>query len=113
MDVDLRKYRLSDDSHGEWIDEAIQTMGYEEYLKFRDAVWNALKVLKPGKYYDVRSISPDKQDLFIKISCIYIQTHPEVVFSDDYSKLEKEKPLILKKNKCNATMGESHKSIKR
>ena len=114
MDVDLRKYRLPDDSRGEWIDEAIKEMGYEEYSHFRDRVWNALEVLKPGKYYDVTEIPADKQNLFIKISCIYIQTHPAVVFSDDYSRLEKEEPIILKKKtNCNATLGNTLKPIKR
>ena len=114
MDVDLRKYRLADDEHGAWIDKTIKAMGYDEYRQFRDRVWNACKVLKPGKFYDVRDIPEDKQELFIKICCIYIQTHPEVVFSDDYSRLEKEEPIVFTKKSCIATKGEDpHKPIKR
>ena len=97
MDVDLTKYRLGDDEHGAWIDKAISTMGYDEYVRFRDRVWNACVVLKPGKYYDVCEIPSDRQELFIKVCCIYIQKHPEVVFSDDYSRLMKEKPIIFNK----------------
>lgn len=113
MDVDLSTYRLPDDDNRQWMIDAMDTMGFERYMKFESRVVHALDVLLPGKYYDVRDISSNKQELFIKISCIYIQTHPEVVFYSDYSKIEK---LILPekkkdKSKRHEVGTTAHKSI--
>lgn len=89
---DLIQSRLPDDDSKEWMLDYMHSLGFVEYMDYERKVFNALDILKPGKHYNIEKDVPlDKQDLFIKLGCLYIQQHPEVMFSDDYSKILKIK----------------------
>lgn len=88
----LIKYRLPDDDEGFWIYDAVQAMGLPAFTEYEEKVEKALDKLCPGKYYDIlNDIPAAKHDLFVKLCCRYIHTHPEVYFSDDYTKIYKSK----------------------
>lgn len=88
--TDLSKYRLPDNDTKEWMVDYIRSMGFREYMDYEEKVYHVLEVLKSGKHYNIeKDVPPDKQELFIKIGCLYIQDHPEVMFSDDYTKIKK------------------------
>lgn len=92
--ADFTKYRLPDDDNGKWILDKIREIGLDVFTEQEEKVKYALDSLKPGKYYALEDLSDeDKRDLFIKLSCLYIRCHPEVTFSNDYSKIEKIKIL--------------------
>ena len=79
----LIKYRLPDDDEGFWIYDAVQAMGLPAFTEYEEKVEKALDKLCPGKYYDIlNDIPAAKHDLFVKLCCRYIHTHPEVYFSD-------------------------------
>lgn len=88
----LIQYRLPDNDSKEWMINYMHSMGFREYMEYEEKVYHALDVLKPGKYYNIeKDVPPDKQDLFIKIGCLYIRQHPDVMFSDDYTTIKKTK----------------------
>ena len=89
--ADLSKYRLPDNDDKQWMLEAMHNMGFDRYMNFEKKVFDALDRLQPGKFYDITEVAEDRQELFVKLGCIYIQTHPAVVFSNDYSKIERTK----------------------
>lgn len=87
--VNFIQYRLPDDDNGKWILNKITEMGLDEFTSLEQKVHDALDKLKPGKYYDLNDLPEDKLDAFIKLSCLYILHHPNVSFSNDYSRIEK------------------------
>lgn len=88
---DFKQYRLPDDDKGEWILNKIKEIGLDEFTVQEEKVASALEKLKPGKFYDLTELKEEKREIFIRLSCLYIWSHPEVVFSNDYSRIEKMK----------------------
>jgi hypothetical protein len=89
--TDYIQYRLPDDDNGEWVLEKIKEMGLDAFTEQEEKVALALDKLKPGKYYDMADLKEDKRENFIRLACLYIRNHPQVVFSNDYSRIEKIK----------------------
>ena len=88
----LIRYRLPDNDRGEWMFDTIKSMGLPAFMEYEEKVNKALDKLCPGKFYDIlNDIPAADHDKFIKLSCFYIQEHPEVFFSDDYTKIHKSK----------------------
>lgn len=87
--VDFKQYRLPDDDNGTWMLDKIKEIGLDAFTEQEEKVASALDRLKLGKFYDMNDLPEEKRDMFIKLSCLYIMKHPEVVFSNDYSKIEK------------------------
>lgn len=88
---DFSKFRLPDDSSGEWIMSVIQDMGLKAYTEYEDKVYKSLDGLKEGKYFDINDVKEEDREMFIKISCLYIRQHPNVVFNGTYTHIHKEK----------------------
>ena len=88
---DFKQYRLPDDDKGEWILNKIKEILLDEFTVQEEKVASALEKLKPGKFYDLTELKEEKREIFIRLSCLYIRSHPEVVFSNDYSRIEKMK----------------------
>lgn len=86
---DFKQYRLPDDDNGTWMLEKIKEIGLDAFIEQEEKVASALDKLNPGKFYDMNDLPLEKRDMFIKLSCFYIIKHPEVVFSNDYSRIEK------------------------
>jgi hypothetical protein len=87
---DFSKFRLPDDSSGEWIMSVIQSMGLKAYTEYEDKVYKALDGLRVGKYFDINDVKEEDREMFIKISCLYIRQHPNVVFNGTYTRIYKE-----------------------
>lgn len=92
---DYTQFRLPDNDDATWMLISIRKMGLEKFTEFEDKVLKALKKLKPGKYYDVSDIPEDRRELFIKLSCKYIQSHHEIYFATNYNRIYKDEQWIL------------------
>ena len=67
-----------------------QSMGVIAFQEYECRVWEALEQLKDNSFYDIRKIVKEENlDLFIKLCCKFILTHPEYEFSEDYTKIMK------------------------
>ena len=93
MDDDFKQYRLPDDDNGSWILSTISRIGLDEFTEQESKVTAALDKLKSGKFYDLHDLPVEKREMFIRLSCLYIRSHPEVAFSNDYSRIEKMKTV--------------------
>lgn len=87
-EADYSQYRLT--AHDDFIEQAIEQIGLKELFEFEEKVYLALDLLKEGKYYNVSDVQADRIELFIKIACLYIQHHPQVVFNNSYTRIYKE-----------------------
>lgn len=90
----LEQYRLTND--WSWFQRYYQKMGSEAYWDFTERVYRCIENLSPFHRYDLRSISEENQELFIKIACEYIQEHNGidacgVQFSNDWTFLIRTK----------------------
>lgn len=89
----LIQSRLPDNDSKEWMVDYMHSMGFQKYMEYEEKVYHALDVLKIGKHYNIeKDVPPDLQDLFVKLGCLYIQQHLEIMFSDDYTKIIKTIP---------------------
>ena len=85
--MDLSKYKMI---NREWIRVYSHEMGEKAFQDYECRVWEALEKLKDNSFYDIEKIVKEaNQDLFIKVCCKFILTHPEYEFSDDYTKIIK------------------------
>ena len=83
--TDLRQYRLNNLNE---IDHFMVEMGTDAFLDFERRVHNVLEKLKVMRYFDIEEkISPDQQELFIKLCCSYIEKHPEYEFNNNYTQI--------------------------
>lgn len=87
--IELSQSRLNDWT---WVDRYYNDLGKEEFWDYLNKVWNAIEKLLPHQYYVIRTIPVDRQDLFVKFSCLYIIDHGGcekcgVQFSSDYSRI--------------------------
>ena len=84
----LERYRLNDMSQ---LDRYLEKSRINEYFEYKNKIFVALDNFKIGHCYNIQKQVPkDKQDLFIKICCLYILQHyKEYIFSDDYSLIER------------------------
>ena len=88
----LSQYRMNDTSFS-WHDKYINDLGFNQFQAYIRDVNNALANLRPGRHYNVEtSVPAEKHDLFIKICCTYILSHPDYEFSDDYTKIRRRYP---------------------
>ena len=95
--MDLSQYRLT--ASMEWVDRYIAALGLQEFANYQEKVYHALQILRPGKHYDlVRDVPEDKQELFIKLCCMYmISVDPyNLNFSEDFTRIEKDHLLLNK-----------------
>ena len=76
--VDFSSFRLPD-NYGEWILDTIH-----------DKVFSALDGLREGRCFDVTLVQEDMREIFIRICCLYIHDHPQVVFNDTYTRIYKQ-----------------------
>lgn len=90
---DFKQYRLPDDDDGSWMLGKIREVGLDAFTEQEEKVVSALDNLKPGKFYDLHDLPVEKREMFIRLSCLYIRSHPEVAFSNDYSRIEKMKTV--------------------
>ncbi len=73
-----------------WIREYTQSMGVIAFQEYECRVWKTLEQLKRQfflRYPENRE--KENLDLFIKLCCKFILTHPEYEFSEDYTKIMK------------------------
>ena len=85
--MDLSKHKMTDRT---WIRDYTQEMGVEAFQDYECRVWDALEKLRDNFFYDIEKIvKEENRDLFIKICCKFILTHPEYEFSEDYTKIVK------------------------
>ena len=76
----------------EWIDRFIEQLGCKGMDDYHKKVFSALEKLRPGRHYDIaRDVPHDKQELFIKLACMYIRDiDGSIIFDDDYCKIYKQ-----------------------
>jgi len=88
--TDLSGYALTNQL--EWIDRYCEQLGNKGLDDYHKQVFGALEQLRPGRHYDIaRSVPQDKQELFIKLSCMYIRDiDGSIIFDDDYCKIYKQ-----------------------
>jgi len=91
--ADYSSYRL--DGYA-WVDAYIAQMGQEAFHAYRSKVERALEALSEGRYYAVDDVREEDRELFVKLCCHYITGHPEYYFSDDYSRIYREKVYYAK-----------------
>lgn len=87
--VDFSSCRLPD-NYGEWILDTIHFMGLKEYTEYEGKVFSALDGLREGRCFDVTLVLEDMREIFIRICCLYIHDHPQVVFNDTYTRIYKQ-----------------------
>ena len=87
--VDFSSCRLPD-NYGEWILDTIHFMGLKEYTEYEGKVFSALDGLREGRCFDVTLVPEDMREIFIRICCLYIHDHPQVVFNDTYTRIYKQ-----------------------
>lgn len=85
---DYSRFRLPDE--GDWISDIIKKMGLKEFTDYEYKVYDALNSLKEGKFYAVSDVPEQERELFIKICCLYIRNHHNVVFNGTYTRIYKE-----------------------
>lgn len=87
---DLACYRL--DSSTEWIDQYVKKIGFDGIYEYQEKVYSALKKLGKGRHYNIeKDVAADKQELFIKLACMYFRHDGELYFEDDFSKIYRNK----------------------
>lgn len=85
--MNLSEYKMQNRA---WIREYTQSMGVIAFQEYECRVWKTLEQLKDNSFYDIRKIVKEENlDLFIKLCCKFILTHPEYEFSEDYTKIMK------------------------
>lgn len=90
----LSHYKLTEWS---WVDRYIEQMGTEDFFLYLNNVYKSIEALFPMQHYNIlKSVPAEKQDLFVKCGCLYIQEHggidkSGVKFSIDYTELHRFK----------------------
>ena len=59
--------------------------------EYEGKVFSALDGLREGRCFDVTLVPEDMREIFIRICCLYIHDHPQVVFNNTYTRIYKQK----------------------
>ena len=85
-------FKASRPENSLWIEKYIEEIGAQEFSNYYEKIEKALDKLDANKCYNIATqVRPERQDLFIKICCFYIDSHPNYYLSDSYDKIYKEK----------------------
>lgn len=72
--MNLEKHIVKNYNDTSWIDQYVNTMGDDEFYKYKNQVYTLLRKLKTGQsIHIVKWVKPENYDLFVKIACYYLQ----------------------------------------
>lgn len=85
-------FKASRPENSLWIEEYMAKLGAQEFSDYYDKIEKALDNLEIDKCYNVATqVRSERQDLFVKICCFYIESHHDYYMSDDYDKIYRKK----------------------